>query len=126
MIFLNLLKRRALQIMLSLFTLSHKNTTYLVCGCASIKRSQIHKFLANVRRPHLTSGGFQEDTIPLSQMQGLHCLGEAIHSQGTHFPEVCHDSKLMLAVVVFAPPQVAFDIPATTVFVTLVILDAMH
>jgi hypothetical protein len=59
-------------------------------------------------------------------MQGLHCLGEATHSQGTHFPEVGHDSRLLLAVVVFAPPQVAFDIPAKTVFVTLGILDTIQ
>lgn len=75
---------------------------------------------------NLTSGGFQEDTIPLSQMQGLHCPGEAIHSQGTHSPGVCHDSRLSLAVVAFAPPLTASDIPAITVFITLIILGVIH
>jgi len=75
---------------------------------------------------NLTSGGFQEDTILLSQMQGLHYQGEAIYSQGTRFPEVCHDSRLLLVVVVFAPPLVAFGIPATTELIKLIILDFIH
>jgi hypothetical protein len=111
--------------MLPLLIQSKKNITFFVHS-SGIPLNAVRFINSSPIWQDLTSGGFQEDTIPLSQTQGPHCPGEAIHIQGTHFPEACHDSRLLLVVVVYAPPLAAFDIPAIKMFIKLIILGVIH